>query len=284
MRQVRLSCPLWVAVFVSVLLHLGIAGVAGVRLLRSEQAALSVVALEAHRARKPVTLGIERSAAVTMTWLGFEEPTPHEAPKSEIEQAAFSLREARRAVAQAAQEARQAAAEAAAGAFAVRAAIERAVRTMPIPATTQADASGEQTEAGGAEAPSEEAASESSVGEPGKASEKESDATSLREPVSVRLGQPAAAEGLEIRTRRPSVSIVSRLAGSARQPEVGITFGRSGRVIRADYLSGKGTGNAELDSGLLASIFGWTAKGEALDELDENDPDAGVTIVMRLLF
>lgn len=37
-----------------------------------------------------VRLGIERSRAVTLTWLGFEEPEPHFAPLSETEQAAMT--------------------------------------------------------------------------------------------------------------------------------------------------------------------------------------------------
>lgn len=47
----------------------------------------AVLPAETHRVRA----GVERSEAVTLTWLGFEEPTPHEARPSEVEQAALSL-------------------------------------------------------------------------------------------------------------------------------------------------------------------------------------------------
>jgi len=43
-----------------------------------------------------VRLGVERSDANTITWLGFEDPTPHDAPQAELEQAALEIARARR--------------------------------------------------------------------------------------------------------------------------------------------------------------------------------------------
>lgn len=117
---------------------------------------------------------------------------------------------------------------------------------------------------------------------PGEQSDRESDGASLEEPVQVRLGRPAAAKGLEIITRRPEFSRVTRLTVyPAINPRLRVTFNREGRVSAASFLDP--TGLAEVDSPVLHAVYRWTAKGEALTKLPKDDPKAGVTITVTIL-
>lgn len=285
-------CPLWVAIAASILLHLTLAAFLAPRLAELEASATPLRPVD----RKPAphaTLGIERSPAVTMTWLGYEEAKPHEAPKADVEQAAFTLKSARAAIAQSAAQASERAVQMLGS---LRAAFVLAARTMPagevpitaaepVPATPDPpDAAANPAGAPSGAAEPSPPADPGEAGEPGEASDRESDAASLEPPAEAVLGQPVAAEGLEIKTRRPDLSITARLRGGARNPVVHITFGRNGRVLRADYKEGMTTGNTELDTGLRASIFTWTATGENLEKIDPDDPRAGITVTLKLLF
>lgn len=287
----RYRCPLWIAIAASVILHLALAGLLAPRLAAAEASAIALHPIE----REPAphaALGIERSPAVTMTWLGYERAKPHEAPKAEVEQAAFALKSARAAIAQSAARASERAAETLGS---LRAAFALAARTLPagetpitaaepVPAQEPSDAAANPALPSFEGAESSPPADPGEAGEPGEVSDRESDAASLEPPAEAVLGQPVAADGLEIKTRRPDLSITARLRGGARNPVVQITFGRNGRVLRADYKEGMTTGNTELDTGLRASIFTWTATGENLGKIDPDDPNAGITITLKLLF
>jgi len=114
-------------------------------------------------------------------------------------------------------------------------------------------------------------------------STKESPATSTKPPLDVSPGQPVAAEGLDIETVRPRWTLVTRMTALPRNPVVRVTFSKDGKVSRAEFLPGKNTGYADVDGPLLDAIYRWRAKGKALDEIPEDDKDAGVTLEFRLV-
>src|SRR5690606_14659237 len=92
----------------------------------------------------------------------------------------------------------------------------------------------------------------------GAAAEKEADATSLSEPLSVELGRVASAEGLEIFTQRPPrLTTLVRRTSLPRNPLVDIEFGRDGDVQRARYQAGETTGYTAVDEPLLDAIYAW---------------------------
>lgn len=118
---------------------------------------------------------------------------------------------------------------------------------------------------------------------PGVLSDRESVAAALKEAIDVKIdGRPAAAEGLEIKTTNPRWSITTQLTSSPKNPVVWMAFGRNGKVIDADFLSGENTGWTVVDEPLLHAIFAWRAKGVALDELPDSDPRAAVRVVLRI--
>jgi hypothetical protein len=119
-------------------------------------------------------------------------------------------------------------------------------------------------------------------GLPGERSDRESDATARQTIVDVVPGRPAAAKGLKINTVRPDWSITTQVMRSPRNPVVAITFGRSGRVIKAGFVRGMSTGSAEVDGPLLDAVYRWRAEGKELLTISEADPKAGITVVMRI--
>lgn len=113
-------------------------------------------------------------------------------------------------------------------------------------------------------------------------SDREADAAAKEEPHEVRPGQPLAAEGLRVQTRgRPDFSVITRLTGARRTPVYGITFGRDGRVRNVEII--ESSGNPNVDEPWRNVLYRWTATGERLEQLSEDDPEAGVTIKIRLL-
>jgi hypothetical protein len=119
-------------------------------------------------------------------------------------------------------------------------------------------------------------------GRPGEKSDQSSDPTSLlREAIDVVPGRPAAAKGLKIKTTPPQWSITTMLVRGARNPVIAITFGKSGKVIKAEFLRGMDAGSAEVNGPLIDAIHEWRAEGERLKRLPDTK-DAGVTIVMRI--
>lgn len=102
-------------------------------------------------------------------------------------------------------------------------------------------------------------------GAPAEPSDKQVDGTSLEEPIEIVLGHPAAAKGLEIITRRPQFSKITRVVAYPDNPLVEATFARDGRVIAARLT--KSSGYADVDQPVLDAVYAWRAKGEALQKL-----------------
>ncbi len=123
------------------------------------------------------------------------------------------------------------------------------------------------------------------TGDPREAidSEKESDATSIERIAEWHPGKPPAVEGLEITTVRPRWTITTRLAAVPRNPVVELHFRKNGTIARASFLPGQDTGYLGVDGPLLDALYRWTARGKALNELSAEDPEAVVSLTMRIV-
>jgi hypothetical protein len=272
--------------------------------------------------RTPVRLGLRESSAVTVAWLGYETATEHEAPISGIEQSAMTLAQGSTPGVEGAadatvEEAQPDAGETAAGANGdatgrvtpgpepVPESVRSLAAAIGLHAARVMDAAAESIAAGlnalpkplpgggtdrpdsgpgaGAASPS----GTSGAGSPGEESNRESDATSLRKATRVVPGRVAAAEGLEILTRRPRWGLTTIATRSPANPVVRVTFGKDGRVIEARFVRDadrvSGTGYPDVDEPLITAIYRWTARGEALEALPEDDPAAGITVTLRVI-
>lgn len=119
--------------------------------------------------------------------------------------------------------------------------------------------------------------------QPAELSEAESDASSLKEALVVAPGKVLAAKGMQVTTVRPRWSITTLATTLPKNPTLRVTFGRTGKVVRADFLAGQTTGSENVDGPLLNAVYRWTAKGGDLAKIPPDQPGAGVTIIVRLL-
>lgn len=118
----------------------------------------------------------------------------------------------------------------------------------------------------------------------GQVSDKESEATAMRDRVKVTPGQPVAAKGLEIKTRRPAFSLYTRVTAAPRNAVVRVRFTREGKVAAAEVL--RSSGVADVDRPILDAIYGWSASGKRLLELPETregERPATVAIVFEIV-
>jgi outer membrane biosynthesis protein TonB len=122
----------------------------------------------------------------------------------------------------------------------------------------------------------------SGEGEPadGDAAEKESDATSVIEvpPSTWRAGRPLAANGLELKTRRPVFPELTKLTAQFSNPLVEISIGRNGRPRNVVIL--ESSRDRRVDEPIIDSLYRWRATGERLQELEG---DETVTIRIRIM-
>lgn len=259
-------------------------------------------------------LGIERSKAVTVTWVGFETPTEHQAKLSEVEQAALTpvVGRSEQAAAEpsppvptpeptpvtppdqpqqerAAAEPKPAPAAPAAPSTPMDALAPIAIappepqptpKPEPAPAPAPEPAKEEAPAPTPAPTPSDVAA-----GKPGLEDEREADPVALAKPVKAsNLGKPLAGEGIQITTVSPTFGTTIRMLASPNDPLVVIDFAADGTVQRARYArAGKqilNTGHPHVDGAILDAVYRWTAKGKAIDELKD---DETLTYSIRLL-
>lgn len=120
---------------------------------------------------------------------------------------------------------------------------------------------------------------------PGEPDDRESEATSLNDPIDITInGKVASAKGLKIRTVQPEFATTTRLTARPRSPQVSITFNKTGKVVRAAFTPGRSTGYEDVDQPLLNAIYRWTARGETLAKLAAASPRAELTITVNVLF
>ena len=241
--------------------------------------------------------GIERSRAVTVSWLGFERPTEHRAPLADTEQSALALNPApsqppvpaKPSPAPVAQTPPEPLPPAPTPPAEPIIAVRAEGPGAPLPEPHRAAESAPSAPAPEFEAPLPELptlASSPAEGEAGLESDKEAAATALKQAVSVEPGKTVAAQGLDIKTRRPKWHITTRLLGQPRNPVVQVTFGRDGRVRHAAFLKADkrtlNTGDPDIDAPLIDAMYRWTASGEPLAKLPAG-ADAGVTLTFRIV-
>ena len=115
----------------------------------------------------------------------------------------------------------------------------------------------------------------------GNDADKDAEATSLTKvPASEwKQGKPLAAQGLNIRTRRPNIPLVSWLSYQPQfNPVARIEFDRTGKPVRAMLIVK--SGEDRLDENLTDMLFRWRASGTRLTQLTG---DETVTIELQLL-
>ncbi|MCC7408633.1 MAG: hypothetical protein IT442_11225 [Phycisphaeraceae bacterium] len=92
--------------------------------------------------------------------------------------------------------------------------------------------------------------------------------------LEARPGGVLVTQGLEITVARPQFTIVTRLTTVPNNTQVRVVFGPDGTVVQATLL--KSTGYADVDGPVLASLYAWKARGEALGQ-------HGVELTIRYL-
>jgi len=310
----RSRWPLVAGLALSVCLHLGAAAVLAVG--GGGGLPFTSVAPTPPPEDDSVRLGVDRSDASTITWLGFEEPTPHEAPRADIEQASLAIAAAERVadevqraaaaapraiarVAEAVEREREAARAAGVEAEAMTERLAELLAALPEArpqAVGESPAEREQTEqkpASGAPSPRDGAgeASSSEGDAPEDAApatadttdgnaEKEAAARSLKDPVKVSPGRPVAAEGLNIRTIRPRWSHTTLLTSRPRDPVIRVFFNREGVVERAVFE--RPSGSKFVDEPLLNAVYEWRASGERLEKLPAEGNEALLELVFEI--
>ncbi len=304
----RGSIRLAVALLISLLVHVTVLAIgAGVLDRHSDSSRPPIPKPQASTIR----LGISESTVETLTWLGFQAPTPHEAIQSEVEQAAFALAsfsvqaavqsqspgptpmgliepssssrslssQARspRAVADA--ESKAPAFEAELGPIDPPAMTESLAVATPEGKPTPSDAPQPGDAQGATGQTSAEQAAASEARREGTPSEKESPATSPTRPLRVQPGKPAATQGLEIQTRvPPELTIPTRLLAGDRRAVYMVSFSKDGTVKTARIT--RTSGNNELDQAGLNAMYNWTASGKPLENLDG---DRVITVYIELI-
>ena len=117
--------------------------------------------------------------------------------------------------------------------------------------------------------------------EPGTPADKDSDASSVVDvPQNLwRQGKPLAAQGLDLKTKRPNIPTVTWLTmRPSFHPVVEIQFMNNGIPASAKVL--KSSGDVELDGYINDSLYRWRASGKRLKELQGEET---VTIRLKLL-
>jgi hypothetical protein len=112
------------------------------------------------------------------------------------------------------------------------------------------------------------------------ASDRDSDPSSIIEvPRDLwELGRPIAAHGLELKPRRPHLTVLTMLTAAPCNPLCEITFGRDGVPSRARLITG--SCDSRVDAAILNSLYAWRASGERLKKLQDGET---VNIGIRLI-
>lgn len=118
-------------------------------------------------------------------------------------------------------------------------------------------------------------------GETGAQSDRESPASSILTAEWTKLGQPIAAKGLEIKTRKPRFTQYTRLMGAQRDPIVRVHFRRDGRVELVEMV--RSSGNPDVDRPVTDAIYQWRATGQSLERIPEPSPPGTLPVEFRIL-
>ena len=254
-----------------------------------------------------IALGVETSAASTLTWIGYEQYQQHLAALAEIEQAAFRTNPAGEAqpswneglstpVADAAAtHMGNVTAEPADPLAELVAWLDSLGGDSASPEPTTRVTAGTSTSDHKAlldvlaalqrllstpfESPLQERGDDATRDQ-GTPAEKESDPTSIidvpRE--NWQLGKPIAAQGVQIRPRKPSFTTVVLLTAAPANPLCEIHFRHDGKPALARIL--ESSGDTRVDEAILNSLYRWSAAGKRLDALAD---DETITVRIRIV-
>jgi outer membrane biosynthesis protein TonB len=113
----------------------------------------------------------------------------------------------------------------------------------------------------------------------GERSDRESDATSIADvpPSLWKNGKPLARKGLEIKTKKPVLPILTQLTTRPGNPVCEILFGKDGVPVSCKVLMS--SGYPDVDGPVLDALYRWRAKGSQLDKLAP-----GKTLTFRVRF
>jgi hypothetical protein len=252
-------------------------------------------------------LGLEQASKPSPTWLGFEEYQEQFAEMSPTEQAAFAdetpvpsqdgqepvipaidVNKLTEAVDQVSSEVAKTAAEVAKQLERIRSLMESsmAVKGSPLAVeevseaaaalTVEAPKTESQTEPSPAQAPPAARSNE----QVGSLADKQSLPTSIIDipPDQWKLGKPLASQGLELKPRRPTLTVLTMLTAAPGNPLCVIYFNHEGVAVKAAVL--RSSGDQRVDSAILASLYRWRALGKALDEVKDDHP---LEVTVRIL-
>jgi hypothetical protein len=113
------------------------------------------------------------------------------------------------------------------------------------------------------------------------ASDRDSDAASVKRAAVFRNGKVEAGEGLDIRTVRPEFSLTTKAIRQPHSPTLEIIFGKDGRAKRVRVLKSSGF-PSEVDDPVVTALYNWRAKGRLLDQLPAR-PDATVALEITII-
>ncbi len=241
--------------------------------------------------------GIDNSRAVTISWIGYEDPTPHEAKLSSVDQPALM-----RGPAPEASMEQTASAPPTQQSITPKPLAETA-EAQPLPAIPLPSRSLDELLASLEEAKPEAKPTPEQPPKPSEAAEtaqteqveddapqpastagggpREATPTSRTKPVEIRPGDPAAMEGIEFDTVGPKFTTITRLTAAPGNPVARITFNTAGKVTYAEIIQTSGYQN--VDRPVLDALYVWRAKGKKLEELRASDPDQKITFDFRIL-
>ncbi len=120
------------------------------------------------------------------------------------------------------------------------------------------------------------------AGEPGVQSDQESDASSIVEVTmeQLTLGRPLAAQGLQLKPRKPVFTTLTLLTAVPANPRAELRFRRDGKPVRVRLL--ESSGDPRIDEAVLSSLYRWRAAGKKLRELERNETiPVQIRIILR---
>ena len=109
------------------------------------------------------------------------------------------------------------------------------------------------------------------AGQPGVQSDQESDASSIVQVTmeQLSLGRPLAAQGLQIKPRKPVFTTLTLMTAIPANPTAELRFRRDGKPARVRLL--ESSGDSRIDEAVLNSLYRWRAAGKKLRELKGNE-------------
>lgn len=222
-----------------------------------------------------VTLGIDKSSASTLTWIGYEEYELHIATLSTNEQAAMQVVEEspmQSVSAETIQSISTPISEFASQLLDAIAGIEISFPSRALPPV-------EITEKPSQAQPSQTQPEE--IAEDAVPSDRDSIPTSIVKITQQqwKSGKPIAAEGIVLRPRKPSFTANQLVSNAPSDLIATLYIDNSGKP--ADVERVMSTGSQSIDRSLIASLYRWRASGKQIDTLEDGKT---VPITIHLTF